>query len=155
MFKTYSIIGISVFIYLFHSCSDKNEIVEYISNDLYVYKNESESPVTFTISSSISNLTESYTLAVGSSKSFFYAGSPGTAPFFGRGNPLVGDSAKIEFDDGKCLLFERDNSDGITADEGTGVFNLNNYSVIYQSSLQKSCTYLITEADHISAPDCP
>ena len=156
MSKYYSNIGLSCMLTcILFSCSDKNEIVESISNDLYVYKNESESNVIFTISSSIANRSESYNIALGDSKIFFYSGSPGTAPFFGSGYHLTGDSAKIEFDNGKCLEFSRDNSDGVTGDEGTGVFNLNNYSVIYQSSLQKTCTYVITEADRISVPDCP
>lgn len=156
MSRLYLIIGISsLAVCLFCSCNDKNEIVEYISNDLYVYKNESESNVVLTISSSLSSVTESYIITIGDSKSFFYAGSPGTAPFFGSGNPLIGDSAKIDFGDGKCLIFSRDNSDGITSDEGMGVFNLTNYSVFYQSSLQKTYTYVISEADRITAPDCP
>lgn len=155
MYKVYLVTGISIFCYFIHSCNDKNEIIEYVSNDLYVYKNESGVSVLLSISNSQTDESDNFLIESGQSVPFQFRGNPGTAPFYGVGSSIVADRAILEFDDGKCLNFLRDNSDGITIDEGTGVFNINNYSVSIQSPLQKTNTYIITESDRLAAPNCP
>jgi hypothetical protein len=136
----YSIIGISILV-LNLSCS-KGEI-DNSSTDTYTYKNQSGKNVLLKIYNTINNSSEEYSINYGDSKSFICKGNPGTAPFYTiDGSLITSNLIEINFEDNKCLSFERDISDGITPDDGEGLFNVTNYDNYATDFIGKSNYHL-------------
>lgn len=122
----YLIIGISVLIFSSVISCDKGEVDER-HTATFIYKNNSGKNLIMKVFNTSSGISEEYSIDIDESKPIICKGNPNTAPFFSVDNSLIGDSLVIIFEDNKCITFTREINDGVVANEGTGLFNIQNY----------------------------
>lgn len=150
------ITGISFLsIFFFIGCNNIDNIDDNISNDIYIYKNNSTKNLVIKVFFN-NILTEEIPINIGGSKIILSSNEGGTVPFYTNGFPN-GDSIVIEFEGNKCLNYLRELplNNFPSPTEGEGLFNIVNYDN-YALPLQKNhtLTYTIDNDNYNLAIDC-
>ena len=149
------IFGISLFQFLIHISCDGTDNGK--KSGTYIYTNNSPQNLILKISKSDTEFQE-FEINIGESKTFISRGEDGNFPFFSiDGSVIVADSAILHFNDNKCIVFSRDNTDGIILEEGTGMFNVTNYDDYTPdivNSKNFTLHYTITESMYDTATPC-
>ena len=140
------IFGISIFILFSVFSCDSTESNS--KSGTYIYKNQSGHNLILQLTNA-NNQIQNFPINVGESKKFVSRGEDGNVPFYSiDGSIIVANTATLIFDNDNCITYNRDNSDGIVLNEGTGFFNVENYDDYSESILEKNSftlNYTITK----------
>ena len=153
----YLITGISFsLLFCFISCNKIDHTEDVISDDYYIYKNNSSKNLVIKVFYN-NNLTEEIPISIGAFKTIFSSNEGGTIPFYTIGSPM-GDSIVIEFEGNKCLTYLRKLQYGQypSPTEGEGIFNIVNYdNYALPLQINHTLTYTIDNDNYNLATDCP